>query len=878
MKFQPLLTMLVLFGVLVHAQDDQSGFISIDCGIVKGSEYTDNVTGINYVSDAEFIDSGENHNIIPAYNSFAIYTHFTTLTSFPQNTRNCYTLRPTQGKGNRYLIRASFMYGNYDYKDQLPVFDVYLGSDYWDTVKFNSSSIPVSMEIIHVPSTDYIHLCLVNIGRGTPFISAIELRLVAGDMYKETEFGSLYLYARANLGTKLGTVRYNIDKYDRLWSPLNWDNNTLLDTWDEVSVGEFTPFDLPSEVMSTALTPRYPEDSFDIQWAPDNTTDKFFIYMHFAEIEILKRNQTREFNIYLNGNLSYGPFSPLYLNAASIYSTEPETAAPRYTLIINKTKSSTLPPIINAMELYVLKQFQQRQTDHSDVAAIWSIKSVYRVTRNWQGDPCAPQEFAWDGLRCSYNDTEMSRITFLNLSTSGLNGEIDHRLANLTMLETLDLSNNNLTGTVPNFLSGMKFLKVLNLRGNNFIGPIPEELLAKSKNGSLSMSFDGQSTDEAGSSCGMNRCKNKKDKKFIAPVIATVASLFVILTALTTIWVIRKQKGHGSSHESLHAHKRKTSAGGLEIKKQKFTYSEVKSITDNFKVVIGKGGFGQVYHGYIGDAQVAVKMLSESSLQGDKEFQAEAYLLLSVHHKNLTSLVGYCNEGNHKGIIYDYMANGNLEKHLFDTSSSVLNWDTRLQIACDTARGLEYLHHGCKPPIVHRDVKCTNILLDEKFQAKLADFGLSRAFPTECATHISTLVAGTPGYLDPEYHSSYRLTEKSDLYSFGVVLLVIITGRPAIAKYDNDNMHISEFVNLKLADGNVKSVVDFRLLGEFDIGSARKAIELAIACVADTPSRRPTMNEVVMGLIDCLVTERARQDAKPKNLTGIVSHTLENAT
>ncbi|KAI3521453.1 hypothetical protein L1887_10919 [Cichorium endivia] len=841
MKFQPLLTMLVLFGVLVHAQDDQSGFISIDCGIVKGSAYTDNVTGINYVSDAEFIDSGENHNIIPVYNSFAVYTHFTTLTSFPQNTRNCYTLRPTQGKGNRYLIRASFMYGNYDLKDELPEFDVYLGPDYWDTMKFNSSSELRKMEIIHVSSSDFIHVCLVNTGRGTPFVSAIELRLLASNMYKETAFGSLYLYARANLGRSSGRVRYKADKYDRVWRPLVWPNSDSVYTSYNVYAGLLTAFDPPSEVMSTAVVPRNPTDSFKIEWDPVNTTDKFFIYMHIAEIELLKANQIREFNIYLNGNLLYGPFSPLYLNTVTIYSTGPETVAPRYTLTIYKTKNSTLPPIINAIELYTLKHLPQRQTDDRDVAAIWSIKSIYRVTRNWQGDPCAPQEFVWDGLRCIYNDTEMSRITFLNLSTSGLKGEIDHRLANLTMIETLDLSNNNLTGTVPNFLSGMKFLKVLNLRGNNFIGPIPEELLAKSKNGSLSMSFDGQSTDEAGSSCGMNRCKNKKDKKFIAPVIATVASLFVILTALTTIWIIKKQKGHSSSHESLHAHKRKTTAGGLEIKKQKFTYSEVKRITDNFKVVIGKGGFGQVYHGYIGDAQVAVKMLSESSLQGDKEFQAEAYLLLSVHHKNLTSLVGYCNEGNHKGIIYDYMANGDLKKHLFDTSSSVLNWEKRLQIACDAARGLE-------------------------------------AFPTECATHISTLVAGTPGYLDPEYHSSYRLTEKSDLYSFGVVLLVIITGRPAIAKYDNDNMHISEFVNLKLADGNVKSVVDPRLLGEFDIGSARKAIELAIACVADTPSRRPTMNEVVMGLIDCLVTERARQDAKPKNLTGIMSHTLENAT
>ncbi|GKE08936.1 putative leucine-rich repeat receptor-like protein kinase, partial [Tanacetum coccineum] len=188
-------------------------------------------------------------------------------------------------------------------------------------------------------------------------------------------------------------------------------------------------------------------------------------------------------------------------------------------------------------------------------------------------------------------------------------------------------------------------------------------------------------------------------------------------------------------------------------------------------------------------------------------------------------------------------------------SSNVLNWEERLQIGSDAAHGLEYLHHGCKPPIVHRDIKCTNILLNETFQAKLADFGLSRAFPSDGGTHISTAVAGTPGYLDPEYYTSTRLTEKSDVYSFGVVLLVLITGQPAVTTHDNDNIHISGWVSLKLAEGNVKSIVDSRLLDDFDMNSAWRAVELAMACVADIPNRRPTMKDVVMELDDCLVTD-----------------------
>ncbi|XP_023756166.1 probable LRR receptor-like serine/threonine-protein kinase At4g29180 [Lactuca sativa] len=853
--FSPLLVLLrlVLTLVSVHAQDDQSGFISIDCGIAIGSAYTDNKTGIKYVSEADFIDTGEIHNILPVYNSFSISTQLTTLTSFPQNTRNCYTLKPTQGKGNRYLIRARFMYGNYDFKGQLPEFDVYVGPDYLDTVKVNSSSRPVNMEIVHVLSSDYIHVCLVNTGRGTPFISVIELRPLAKDMYEETDFGSLYLFERVNFGTTFRTARYKEDKYDRLWSPINLRNTTSLYTFETI-YGGLTTIYPPSDVMSTAIIPTYPTESLDINWNPHNKTDRFFIYMHFAEIEILKRNQMREFNIYMNGFRSYPrTFSPLNHTTITINNQEPETIAPTYTLTLNKSKNSTLPPIINALELYVLKRLPQIQTDDRDATIIWSIKSTYRITRHWQGDPCAPQEFVWEGLGCSYNDTNSLRITFLNLSTSGLNGGIDPILANLTMMHTLDLSNNNLTGTVPNFLSGLTFLKILNLKGNNFVGPIPVELLEKSNKGLLSLSFDEESTGD------------NKGNKITVPVITAVASFFVILTAVMTIWIIAKQRARDTK-------KRGTR---LEIRKQHYTYSEIENMTNNFSVVIGNGGFGIVYHGYIGDTEVAVKMLSESSLQGDKEFQAEAYLLLSVHHRNLTSLVGYCNEGNHKGIIYEYMAMGNLERHVF-ASSSALNWKERLEIGCDAAHGLEYLHHGCKPPIVHRDIKCTNILLNGNFRAKLADFGLSKAFPTEDGTHISTAVAGTPGYLDPEYYTSNRLTEKSDVYSFGIVLLVIITGQPAITKHDEDIINISRWVNLKLAYGDMKNIVDPRLMGDFDINSAWKAVELAMACVAHTPSRRPTMNEVVMELSDCLVMERARQEKKPRQLTAVGSLNLDS--
>ncbi|GKE44669.1 putative leucine-rich repeat receptor-like protein kinase, partial [Tanacetum coccineum] len=189
--------------------------------------------------------------------------------------------------------------------------------------------------------------------------------------------------------------------------------------------------------------------------------------------------------------------------------------------------------------------------------------------------------------------------------------------------------------------------------------------------------------------------------------------------------------------------------------------------------------------------------------------------------------------------------------------------------------GLEYLHHGCKSRIVHRDIKFTNILLNGSFQEKIADFGSSKVFLTEGGTHISTVVASTPGYLDPErvslllqvkliftcsrsfsfrkrYYTTNGLTKKSDVYSFRVVILVLITSQLAITRYENENIHIIRWVNLMLADGNVKIIVDPRQTGDFDINSAWKLVELAMACVDQIPSKRPTMNEVAMELNDCL--------------------------
>ncbi|KAD6118661.1 hypothetical protein E3N88_09932 [Mikania micrantha] len=823
---------------MVHAQDDQSGFISIDCGIPESSTYTDKKTGITYVSDAGFVEGGVNGEISAAYNRNALDLHLATLRSFPQNTRNCYTLRPKQGKNNRYLIRLRFLYGNYDSKGQPPRFDVYLGADLWSKLIMPNPSAEYYIEIIHLAPSDYIHICLVNTGQGTPFVSAIELRLLDISMYEPLST-SLNVHQRCRYGSN-EWVRYADDKYDRIWFPFTIPRTrTIQTTSNTVSPG---PLQVPSRVMSTAITST---NNLLITWNSTGTT--FIFYLHFAGVETLRTNQTREFNIYLNGNHMYGPLSPS-TNITSLKCTAPPLTgfSASYTFEINKTFESTLPPLINALEIYTPMQFQLHKTEDQDAAAMWSLMSTYGLKRNWQGDPCVPHGFLWDGLDCNYNDPEAAKIISLNLSSSGLSGEIVSALANLTMIESLDLSYNNLIGNVPEILAQLDNLKILNLTGNNFTRPLPAQLLEKSRNGSLLLSIE-ESSGEDQRSCLEGSCRNNKRKisRVVIAAISIALAAVVILSLFSALWIIKRERKKALIK----------SMGGFTLRKQQFTYFEVVAITNNFQNEIGRGGFGSVFHGSVEDNQVAVKMLSESSSQGYKEFQAEVKLLMEIHHTNITSLVWYCNDKNHKAIIYDFMANGNLGKHLFDGIPNVLSWERRIQIGCDVAEGLAYMHHGCRTPIVHRDVKSSNILLNEGFQAKLADFGLSRAYPTEDASYVSSKVAGTAGYLDPEYYSTNRLTEKTDVYSFGVVLLELITGRAAVS----DGTNIVKWVNSSFERGNIETIIDSRLDEHFDINTAWKMTETAMDCVSHPSVQRPTMNDVVVDLKHCLQALKTRQ-------------------
>ncbi|KAK7314369.1 hypothetical protein VNO77_32889 [Canavalia gladiata] len=852
-----LLALCVGLSVLVHAQQ-QTGFISIDCGGPENVQYTDESTKIRYSTDGAYIQTGVNKNISSKYaypTNPILPEPLSDLRSFPQGNRNCYSLTAGR-KGSLHLIRASFLYGNYDGQNKPPEFDLYVDVNFWSSVKFRNASEEVTLEIISMAQSGMTNVCLVNKGAGTPFISGLELRPLNSSIYN-TEFGesaSLSLFKRWDIAPLNGSGRYEDDIYDRIWDPYN------SSSWDSVSTSSAININgdgyrAPFEVIRTAATPRNGSDTLEFSWTPDDPNWKFYIILYFAEVEHLKKTQLRKFNITWNGSPLFESVVPRYLYATTLFNSK-SLVANEHRISIHKTKDSTLPPILNAVEIYVVRQLDALATFEQDADAMMDIKENYGIQRNWVGDPCEPKHYIWEGLECNYSTSRPPRIISLNMSSSGLSGIITSAISNLSSLESLDLHNNSLTGSVPQFLEELRSLQYLNLKSNLLTGSVPTTLSERSRAGLLTLRVDDQNNSEG---------NNKNKKKIVVPIVVSLSSVLVLLVAFI---LIRKLRRNEQSDEEMNM----LNKGGRTVtsKNWQHTYSEVLDITNNFDMVIGKGGFGTVYYGQMKDGkQVAVKMLSPSSSQGPKEFQTEAELLMTVHHKNLVSFIGYCDDDNKMALIYEYMANGSLKDYLSlsDKDSHCLSWERRLQIAVDAAEGLDYLHHGCKPPIIHRDVKSANILLSRDFEAKIADFGLSKEFRIDNRSAESTVihndarnaestVMGTTGYLDPEYYKLRTLNEKSDIYSFGIVLLELITGHPAILKLNaKPLMHILEWIKPELERGELSRILDSRLQGKVDTSSGWKAIGIAMACTASTSIQRPTMSVVLTELKQCFKME-----------------------
>uniref|UniRef100_A0ACD5YR61 Uncharacterized protein n=1 Tax=Avena sativa TaxID=4498 RepID=A0ACD5YR61_AVESA len=466
---------------------------------------------------------------------------------------------------------------------------------------------------------------------------------------------------------------------------------------------------------------------------------------------------------------------------------------------------------------------------------------------------------------------QLKMLVVLDFSFNKLSGQIPQSTCNLTNLQVLYLSSNNLTGAIPAALNSLNFLSAFNISNNDLEGPIPS--------GGQFNTFQNTSFDGNPKLCGsvLNR---KCGSDSIAPsatkqrgkkaVFAIAFSVFfggiAVLLFLVRLLISVRMKGfttkkgrennedaeetsfYSSSEQTIVVMQMPQSRG----EENKLKLSDILKATNNFDKanIIGCGGYGLVYKAELHNgSKMAIKKLNGEMCLMEREFSAEVDALSMAQHENLVPLWGYCIQGNLRLLIYSYMENGSLDDRLHnrdDDGSKFLDWPMRLKIAQGASQGLSYIHNDCKPHIVHRDIKSSNILLDKEFKAYLADFGLARLLlPNQ--THVTTELVGTMGYIPPEYGQAWVATLRGDIYSFGVVLLELLTGRRPVTAFSTSKELVPWVLQMR-SEGKKIEVLDPKLRGTGYEEQMLKVLETACKCVDHNQFKRPAIMEVVSSL------------------------------
>ncbi|KAL6603208.1 hypothetical protein ACP70R_043569 [Stipagrostis hirtigluma subsp. patula] len=468
---------------------------------------------------------------------------------------------------------------------------------------------------------------------------------------------------------------------------------------------------------------------------------------------------------------------------------------------------------------------------------------------------------------------QLKELDGLNLSSNSLSGEIPPQISNLTSLQVLDLSNNQLTGEIPAALSGLHFLSGFNVSNNNLQGPVPtggqfgtfssSSYIGNPKLCGPMLSVQCDSV-EAPSAYMRRRHKKTIVALALGVFFGGLAILFLLgrlLLSIRSTKSANRNKGRNNrdieatSFNSVSEHLCDRIKGSILVmvprgkgESNNLTFCDILKATNNFdqQNIVGCGGNGLVYRAELPNgSKLAIKKLNGEMCLMEREFTAEVEALSMAQHENLVPLWGYCIQGSSRLLIYSFMENGSLDDwlHNKDEANSFLDWSTRLKIAQGASRGLSYIHNTCKPRIVHRDIKSSNILLDREFKAYVADFGLSRLI-LPCNTHVTTELVGTLGYIPPEYGQAWVATLRGDIYSFGVVLLELLTGKRPVQVLTKSK-ELVQWVREMRSQGKDIEVLDPALRGRGHDEQMLKVLEVACKCINHNPCMRPTIQEVV---------------------------------
>ncbi|KAJ4955874.1 hypothetical protein NE237_012657 [Protea cynaroides] len=497
------------------------------------------------------------------------------------------------------------------------------------------------------------------------------------------------------------------------------------------------------------------------------------------------------------------------------------------------------------------------------------------LQNSWEGnDPCQ----GWNFITC---DAQKKNVIAVNLAKQHFSGKISSAFGNLTSLKSLLLNDNNLSGPIPTILSKMNQLQTLDVSNNNLSGQIPD-FPAGLKVTMTGNKYLGKDLDEDGNPVSTFPGANSSPGVVAGAVVAAVIFLAVVAFVIYRCYTMKRKQKIGLVTLPQNGFRQETGKNGSvgasfgyggslrDLRSQSSNISEVqffdggnvaisievlREVTNNFgeENILGRGGFGVVYKGVLHDGtQIAVKRMESAGMgtKGMNEFQSEIAVLTKVRHRHLVGLLGFCINGNERLLVYEFMPQGTLAEHLYEWNElgcPPLTWVQRVAIALDVARGVEYLHSLAQQSFIHRDLKSTNILLGDDMRAKVADFGLVKNAP-DGKYSVETRLAGTFGYLAPEYAATGRVTTKVDVYAYGVVVMELITGRKALddTMPDEKSHLVTWFRRILINMDNIRKAIDPSLDPDDEtFRNICKVAELAGHCTARDPSQRPDMGHAV---------------------------------